>query len=141
MTDIAALLRARISAQAGNRCGYCRAHQQYVYDTLHIEHITPRIRGGSNEEANLWLACGLCNRAKREQTHGRDPVTGRRVRLFHPRRQQWQRHFQWSADGTEIIGRTVCGWATVAALHLNSDLAVLVRLNWSEVGWHPPTDP
>ena len=112
----------------------------YVYDTLHIEHITPRVRGGSNEEANLWLACGLCNRAKREQTHGRDPVTGRRVRLFHPRRQQWQRHFQWSADGTEIIGRTVCGRATVAALHVNSDLAVLVRLHWIKVGWHPPTD-
>jgi len=140
VTDIAAPLRARIIAQAGNRCGYCRAHQQYVYDTLHIEHITPRARGGSNEEANLWLACGLCNRAKREQTHGRDPVTGRRVRLFHPRRQQWQRHFQWSADGTEIIGRTVCGRATVAALYLNSDLAVLVRLNWIKVGWHPPTD-
>ena len=82
MTDIAAPLRARIIAQAGNRCGYCRAHQQYVYDTLHIEHITPRVRGGSNEEANLWLACGLCNRAKREQTHGRDPVTGRRCASF-----------------------------------------------------------
>ena len=107
MRDIAAPLRARIAAQAGNRCGYCRAHQQYVYDTLHIEHITPRVRGGSNEEANLWLACGLCNRAKREQTHGRDPVTGR---------------------------------ATVAALHLNSDLAVLVCLNWIKAGWHPPTD-
>ena len=68
------------------------------------------------------------------------PVTGRRVRLFNPRRQQWKRHFQWSADGTEIIGRTVCGRATVAALHLNSDLAVLVRTNWIKAGWHPPTD-
>src|SRR5882724_9716423 len=29
-----------------------------------------------------------------------------------------------------IMGRTVCGRATFAALHLNSDLAVLVRLNW-----------
>ncbi|MBI3327877.1 MAG: HNH endonuclease [Nitrospinae bacterium] len=53
MTDSAARLRARIVAQAGNRCGYCRAHQQYVYETLHIEHIAPRARGGSNEEANL----------------------------------------------------------------------------------------
>jgi len=42
--------------------------------------------------------------------------------------------------GTEITGRTVCGRATVAALHLNSDLAVLVRMNWIKAGWHPPTD-
>jgi hypothetical protein len=62
------------------------------------------------------------------------------VRLFHPRRQQWKRHFPWSENGTEIIGRTVCGPATVEALHLNSDLAVLVRMNWIKVGWHPPTD-
>ena len=140
MTDIAAPLRARIVVQAGNRCGYCQAHQQYVYEALQIEHIAPRARGGSNDEADLWLACALCNRAKRDQTYSRDPVTSRRVRLFNPRRQQWKRHFYWSADGTEIIGRTVCGRAMVEALHLNNDLAVLARMNWIKVGWHPPTD-
>jgi HNH endonuclease len=140
VTDIAAPLGARIVAQAGNRCGYCLAHQQYVYEMLHIEPIEPRARGGSNDEANLWMACALCNGAKRDQTHGRDSVTRRWVRLFNPRRQQWKRHFQWSEDGTEIIGRTVCGRATVEALHMNSDLAILVRMNWIKVGWHPPTD-
>ncbi len=140
MTDISASLRARIVEQAGNRCGYCRAHQQHVYETLHIEHLEPRAHGGSNNEENLWLACALCNRAKSDQTHGRDPVTGRRVRLFNPRRQEWKRHFRWSEDGTEIIGHTACGRATVEALNVNSDLAVLVRMNWIKVGWHPPTD-
>lgn len=57
-------IRARLVDQAGNRCGYCRAHQQYIYETLHIEHIEPRARGGSNDEHNLWLACALCDRAK-----------------------------------------------------------------------------
>jgi hypothetical protein len=95
VTDITAILRARIVMQAGNRCGYCRAHQQYVYEPLHIEHIAPRVRGGSDDEANLRLACALCNRAKRDQTQGQDPVTGRRVRLFHSRRQQWKPHFPW----------------------------------------------
>ena len=140
MTDISASLRARIVEQAGNRCGYCRAHQQHVYETLHIEHLEPRAHGGGNNEENLWLACALCNRAKSDQTHGRDSVTGRRVRLFNPRQQEWKRHFRWSEDGTEIIGHTVCGRATVEALNMNSDLAVLVRLNWIKVGWHPPVD-
>jgi hypothetical protein len=138
--DKATPIRARLIDEAGNRCGYCRAHQQYVYETLHIEHIEPRARGGSSDEDNLWLACALCNRAKSDQTHGRDPVTGRRVRLFNPRRQKWKRHFQWSEDGIEVIGRTVCGRATVESLKLNNDLAVLVRMNWIKAGWHPPKD-
>lgn len=126
--------------QAGHRCGYCLAHQQYVYEKLQIEHIEPRVLGGSDDEDNLWLACSLCNRYKSDKTHGRDPVTGRRVRLFNPRRQKWKRHFRWSEDGTEIIGRTVCGRATVEALNMNNDLAVLVRSNWIKAGWHPPAD-
>ena len=61
-----------------------------------------------------------------------------RVPLFDPRRQRWDRHFAWSEDGVEIVGLTACGRATVAALRLNSDLAVTVRRNWLRAGWHPP---
>lgn len=140
MTDIPPQIRAHIAEQAGHRCGYCLAHQQYVYEKLQVEHIEPRALGGSDDEDNLWLACSLCNRYKSDKTHGRDPVTGRQVRLFNPRRQKWKRHFRWSEDGTEVIGRTVCGRATVEALNMNNDLAVLVRSNWVKAGWHPQTD-
>jgi len=102
-------LRARVRAQAGNRCGYCLARQEYVPWVLEIDHIVPRSKGGTDEEENLWLACHPCNLFKSDRTHGRDPLTGRRVRLFNPRRQQWKRHFRWSEDGALIIGRTVCG--------------------------------
>ncbi len=140
MTEGLPSLRSRLLAATEQRCGYCRAHQQHIYEPLHIEHIFPRARGGINDEGNLWLACSLWNRYKSDQTHGRDPLTGRRVRLFHPRHQRWQRHVSWSADGTEILGRTVCGRATVEALQLNNDLAVLVRAHWCRVGWHPPQE-
>jgi hypothetical protein len=92
-------LRARVRAQAGNRCGYCLARQEYVPWLLEIEHI---------------------------------------VRLFNPRRQRWKRHFRWSEDGALIIGRTICGRATVVALNLNNLVAVTVRRNWIIAGWHPP---
>ncbi len=72
-----------------------------------MEHIHPEGLGGTNEEENLWLACRLCNGFEGIQTHGRDPITGRRVKLFNPRRQRWKRHFTWSSDGTRIIGLTV----------------------------------
>lgn len=132
--------RARVLQAAGQRCGYCQAQQAYVYDALQVDHLWPRARGGTQDEANLWAACALCNRYKADRTHGRDPVTGRRVRLFHPGRQRWARHFAWSADGTEILGRTACGRATVVTLQLNNDLAVLVRRHWVRAGWHPPAD-
>jgi hypothetical protein len=77
---------------------------------------------------------GLSDLFKSDQTHGRDPLTGHRVRLFNPRRQLWKRHFRWSDDGAFIIGRTACGRATVAALNLNNLVAVTVRRNWIAAG-------
>ena len=133
-------LRARVRAQAENRCGYCLARQEYVPWVLEVDHIIPKSKDGMDDKENLWLACHSCNLFKSDQTHGRDPLTGRRVRLFNPRRQQWKRHFRWSEDGAFIIGRTTCGRATVVALNLNNLVAVTVRRNWIAAGWHPPED-
>ncbi|MCL6751031.1 hypothetical protein KBT16_08595, partial [Nostoc sp. CCCryo 231-06] len=57
---------------------------------------------------------------------------------FNPRQQYWKDHFTWSTDGTEIVALTACGRATVKALRLNNSLAVTVRKNWVQAGWHPP---
>ena len=133
-------LRAKVREQAGNRCGYCLARQDYVPWVLEIEHIVPKSKGGTDDEDNLWLACHSCNLYKSDQTHGIDPLTGHRVRLFNPRRQQWGHHFRWSEDGAFIIGRTPCGRATVISLNLNNVVAVTARRNWVAAGWHPPED-
>ena len=135
---ILAGVRARVWEQARHRCGYCQSRQEYVLGFLEVEHILPRALGGPDDEDNLWLSCEFCNRYKGTQTRARDPLTGRRVRLFNPRRQRWTRHFQW--EGPFVVGRTACGRATVVALKLNNRLAVTVRGNWVEAGWHPPTD-
>jgi hypothetical protein len=133
-------LRAKVQAQAKNRCGYCLSSQKYVLGTLVIEHFIPIAKGGTDDEENLWLACSLCNTFKGVQTHATDPLTRRRARLFNPRRQEWARHFAWTEDGTQVIGRTVCGRATVVALRLNNPIAVNVREAWVAVGWHPPQE-
>lgn len=131
-------LRARIRFQASDRCGYCLSHQHHVLGLLEIEHIVPVAKGGTHDEDNLWLACRLCNGFKGTQTGGIDPVSGRRVKIFNPRVQQWNRHFSWSLDGTQIVGRTACGRLTVLALQLNHIIAVTVRRAWVAAGWHPP---
>lgn len=133
-------LRNRVRQQAGNRCGYCLSPQHLVLGTLEIEHLLPRSRGGSDEESNLWLACRLCNNFKSDQISLRDPETGQDVPLYNPREQRWSEHFEWSHDGTRILGTTPCGRATVIALQLNNIVAVTVRRNWVLAGWHPPKD-
>lgn len=133
-------LRAKVRSQAKNRCGYCLSPQKYILGKLEIEHTIPTSKGGTDDEENLWLACTLCNTFKATQTHAVDPLTRRRRRLFNPRRQEWKRHFAWTEDSTQVIGRTACGRATVVALRLNNPIAVNVREAWVDVGWHPPLD-
>ena len=138
MSPIPEEIRARVRAQADDRCGYCHSPQKYVLGPLEIDHIIPQARGGTDDEENLWLACRLCNGYKSIQTHGFDPVTGREVRLFNPRRQRWAEHFTWGEDSTRVVGLTDCGRATVLALQLNNIIAVMVRREWVSAGWHPP---
>jgi 5-methylcytosine-specific restriction endonuclease McrA len=50
--------RTLVWERAGNRCEYCRVHQDDVdFYTFHVEHIIPLQHGGSDDEANLCLAC------------------------------------------------------------------------------------
>ncbi|NEQ23920.1 MAG: HNH endonuclease [Microcoleus sp. SIO2G3] len=133
-------VRARVRTQAKNQCGYCRSLQKYVLGVLEIEHIIPKALGGTDDEENLWLSCRLCNSFKGIQTHGQDPITNRKAKLFNPRQQKWSRHFAWTNNDTHIMGQTACGRATVLALQLNNAYAVTVRQAWVSVGWHPPTE-
>jgi HNH endonuclease len=131
-------LRERVAKAAGYRCGYWRTPESIVGFRLSIEHIIPEAKGGKTVEDNLWIACHACNEFKAARTQGRDPATGKRVRLWNPRRQKWVEHFAWSKDGTEIAGLTPCGRATIATLQLNRPELVAARSLWVQVGWWPP---
>jgi hypothetical protein len=132
------LVRRRVAEAAQWQCGYCQTQETLVGYALHIEHIVPLAAGGTSEEANLWLACCVCNNAKGTQTRGEDPDSGGEALLFNPRTQSWDEHFVWHAGGIEVFGRTPVGRATVRALQMNTPLRVETRRRWVEVGWHPP---
>ena len=133
-------IEQRVRLAAGYRCGYCLSPQWLLPWELEIEHILPTALGGTDEEANLWLSCRSCNCFKAAQIYAFDPISQRRVRLFNPRQQRWQRHFKWNAEGTHIIGLTASGRATVVALKLNNFFVVTARSAWVSAGWHPPVD-
>jgi len=105
---------------------------------LEIEHLRPIADGGMDDETNLWLACRNCNGFKHAKTHAVDPQTNDETLIFNPRLQNWSEHFEFSADKTEIIGKTACGRATVIALRLNYEQAVKARKIWIAAGWFPP---
>ncbi|MFZ8829416.1 MAG: HNH endonuclease [Armatimonadota bacterium] len=133
-------LRQQVFARAKGRCEYCLFPAEYSNAPMHCEHIIPKSKGGTTTLENLALACAWCNGYKGTQTSGRDPRTGRKVRLFHPRKDRWERHFRWSEDGIRIIGKTSIGRATVAALRLNREELVRLRQLLVAVGEHPPKE-
>lgn len=137
-SHVAKALREQITKEAGHRCGYCRTSARVTGTPMEIDHIIPEALGGLTVVDNLWLACSMCNDHKGSRIAATDPDTGEIVRLFDPRRQVWLDHFDWSADGTAIIGKTPVGRATVVALRLNRVELVEARRAWVVAGWHPP---
>jgi HNH endonuclease len=114
-----AATRKLVRERAANRCEYCRIHQNdEPFFPFHVEHIVARQHRGSDDPDNLALSCHHDNDHKGPNLSGIDPLTGRVVRLFNPRRQRWPRHFRF--DGPVIVGRTSCGRATVVVLALNA---------------------
>jgi len=111
--------------RAQNRCEYCQL-PQFASPLPHaIDHIIARQHGGPTTSDNLALACFFCNSYKGPNIAGRNPQTGRMVRLFHPRKDRWHRHFVW--DGPVLVGRTHTGRVTIALLEINRPEAVELR--------------
>ena len=131
-------LRQRVFDYARFRCGYCQTSQLVIGPLLEIDHIIPESRGGGSEEPNLWVACPFCNSRKSDRTEGFDAESETTVRLFNPRVDAWDEHFEWQEAGAVIQGKTAIGRATVIALDMNHPDIVATRRLWIIAGWHPP---
>lgn len=113
-----AATRRFVVSRAQSRCEYCDLPQSAIDLNFHVEHITARQHGGTDDAANLCLACDRCNLHKGPNLTGIDPQSESIVPLFHPRRDQWSEHFQ--LGGSLIVGLTRAGRATVRLLQMNS---------------------
>lgn len=75
--------RLAIFQRDDNRCSYCGIRYQEIryYDdapswcggprwvaNLHIDHVVPKRRGGTDDPSNLVAACADCNLAKYNRT-------------------------------------------------------------------------
>lgn len=123
---IPAALKRMVRQRAADRCEYCHFPQDSQEAAFHIDHILPLADGGTTVIDNLALACVTCSLTKAARTVGQDPETGQLVRLFHPRRDEWSRHFQW-AQNWQLMGLTATGRATIRALRINRSKAIRIR--------------
>ena len=101
-----------------------------------IDHIIARQHGGATALGSLALSCLHDNLHKGPNLTGIDPVTKKVVRLFHPRRHKWHRHFRW--EGPVLRGLTPLGRATVVVLQMNDPDPVRDREALIEEGVFPP---
>jgi hypothetical protein len=95
--------------------------------------------GGKWEIDNLAPSCFYCNSYKGPNLAGIDPATGKVTRLFHPRRDVWDRHFRWR--GPELKGRTAIGRATIGVLNINAPAHIAKREALIAEGVFPPRFP
>ena len=127
-------LRKQVAARAKFRCEYCRLYESDGFIKFQIEHIISIKHGGLSTLENLAYACPICNSNK-----GSDLATilenGRIVRIFHPRKDNWFKHF--TVQSGEIIPLTNVAAATIKLLELNTINRILERIDLVEAGLFP----
>ncbi len=135
---VPAKLRNLVAKRANFICEYCRSPQDFSAESFAVEHIFPRTLGGKTVEENLAFSCLGCNSHKAVKIKAIDPVSEITVALFNPRAENWNEHFTWNKNFTEVIGLTPTGRATIDALKLNRKGVINLRWALFAVGKHPP---
>ena len=97
-----------------------------------VEHVVARQHRGGDSLDNLAWACHHCNLHKGTHLASVDPDTNEVTRLFHPRRDRWEEHFERA--GPRICGRTSIGRTTSWLLQINAEERVGLRAALLELG-------
>lgn len=127
--------RRAIREMAGRCCEYCRIAEGDRLAKFQIDHIIPIKHGGTDMLQNLCLACLACNSHKGPNVAALDPATGEATKLYNPRQQHWDDHFQIKFDAT-ITGLTE-GRATLVVLSINDQERVKQRFGELLLGEYP----
>ena len=126
-----AAIRLTVRQRAQYKCEYCLILEAATpFITFHAEHIIAQQHQVDDSLDNLALSCDRCNAYKGPNLSSIDPKTKTIVELFHPRKNQWNDHFE-IRDGL-VFGKTACGRATVKLLNMNASRRVQLRLEFED---------
>jgi len=126
-----------LKTRANGCCEYCLCQADFCPEPFSTDHIIPLSKEGLDELENLAFCCQGCNNHKYTATEAIDPVSGNRVPLYNPRKDDWQEHFQWAENYSLLIGLTPTGRATIERLQLNRTGVVNLRRVLRKFGKHP----
>lgn len=87
-------LRFEIFKRDRFTCQYCGRTAPEV--TLHVDHVTPRARGGSDDPSNLRTSCSDCNIAKSDVL-----VYDRALPMTPEQKEEMDE--QWAADEQDML--------------------------------------
>ena len=59
MPVVSETIRVQVVAQAGGVCEYCRYPEEFNSGRFAVDHILPRVRGGTDDVNNLALSCRI----------------------------------------------------------------------------------
>ena len=113
-----------VRTRARECCEYCHIPQRADPVEFEFDHIIPRKHRADDPE-NRRAGLLRVQSAKRTDVAGIDPETEQVVRLFHPRRDSWVEHFEWS--GATLVGLTAIGRTTIEVLEINLPHRIALR--------------
>jgi len=122
-----------VRRRAANRCEYCLLPERASELRHVVDHVIALQHEGDDQEDNLALACVRCNRHKGPNVSGVEPATRTVTRLFHPRRDRWDDHFEY-IDAV-LVGRTSIGVVTAQVLAINLPVRIAVRRSLMDEGF------
>jgi hypothetical protein len=117
--------RKAVFERARHRCEYCLLPASESTLPHEFDHVRARKHRGQTTLENTCVACARCNGSKGTDATAYDPETDELVRVFNPRADVWDEHFQW--DGAVLHGKTAIGRTTIALLQINEPARVTHR--------------
>lgn len=69
-------IKQSVRERAQYLCEYCHSAERLSASRFTIEHVVPKLLGGSDRADNLALACRRCNERRYNFVAGIDPETG-----------------------------------------------------------------
>lgn len=118
-------LRRLVAERAGRQCEYCRINEEDAFLGFQVDHIISLKHDGPTAPENLAWACFACNNNKGSNIGTVLLPDKQFVRLFNPREDIWQEHFE--IEDAVIYPRSAVGEATIKVLKMNDVDRIIER--------------
>ncbi|MDX2250197.1 MAG: HNH endonuclease signature motif containing protein [Bacteroidia bacterium] len=128
--------RSFVAERALYKCEYCRTPESNSFYKFQIDHIISLKHGGQTELENLAYSCPICNRNKGSDLGTLLADNGPVIRFFHPRKDQWENHFEVSIEGI-LYPKTEEAEATIKILGMNHPDSIIERALLIKVRLYP----